>query len=304
MNLSRWKESEPVRSPFRLRLVCMGMTNRSLIAARLATCMMLSLATLIVGQGRASAQATQAPQDPAPQVAPERAMPPAVQVPSGQQAQQVRSELARVLRQYAPVLSEVIQRDPSLLRRADYLAPYPALVAFLQEYPEVTRNPAFYIGRSGPSRSPEERAQDLFEGVLAGFAVLSGLSIAAGVLIWLVRGVIDQRRWSRLLATQVALHTKLTDRLTTNDEVVSYISSPAVARFLESGPLAMGGQAPRTGAPVSRIVWSLQAGVVFFTLGLGRCRVRGVRPTGTPIPGDVLAPCPPLPSRPPSDSRR
>ena len=41
-----------------------------------------------------------------------------------------------------------------------------------------------------------------------------------------------------------------------------------MARFLESGPLALGGQAARTGAPVSRIVWSLQAGVVFFTLGL------------------------------------
>ena len=28
-------------------------------------------------------------------------------------------------------------------------------------------------------------------------------------------------------------------------------------------------QTPATGAPISRIVWSLQAGVVLFTLGLG-----------------------------------
>ena len=167
----------------------MGMTIRSVTAARLGACMMLSIATLVVGQVRASAQANQPPQDPAPQVAPERATPPTVQVPSSQEAQRVRSELAGVLRQYAPVLREVIQRAPSLLQRADYLAPYPALVAFLQEHPEVTRNPAFYFGRSGGSRSPEARAQDLLEGMLAGFAVLSGLSIAAGVLTWLVRGL-------------------------------------------------------------------------------------------------------------------
>ena len=261
--------SHAVRSPFGLGLVFIGMTNRSQMATRLSTCIVLGIVTLIAGGGRASAQASQAPQAPSPEVAPERAAPPIAQVPSGEQAQRVRTELAGVLRQYAPVLSEIIQRDPSLLQRGDYLAPYPALVVFLEEHPEVMRNPSFYFTRSRPSRSPEERAQDLLEGALAAVAVLTGIGIAGGILLWLVRGVIDQRRWSRLLATQVALHTKLTDRLTTNDEVLSYISSPAVTRFLESGPLALGGQAPSTGAPISRIVWSLQAGVVLFTLGLG-----------------------------------
>ena len=51
---------------------------------------------------------------------------------------------------------------------------------------------------------------------------------------------------------------------------MSGFRSPAVTRFLECGPVAMSGtQAPVTGAPISRIVWSLQAGVVLFTLGLG-----------------------------------
>lgn len=244
------------------------MTNQSLMAVRLSTCIVLGIVTLIASAGRAYAQANQPPPAPSAQVPPGGAEPQTVQVPSGEEAQRVRLELTRVLRQYSPILTQIIQRDPSLLQRADYMAPYPALVAFLQEHPEVIRNPSFYFGRYG-RRSPQERAHDLLEAVLAGLAVFTGVGIFVGVIAWLVRGVIDQRRWSRLLTMQVALHTKLTDRLTTNDEVLNYIRLPAVTRFLESGPLALGGQAPSTGAPISRIVWSLQAGVVLFTLGLG-----------------------------------
>ena len=260
---------EAVGSPFGLGLVLMGMTNQSLMAVPLSTCLVLGIVTLIAGGDRAYAQANQAPPAPSAQVPPDDAGPQTVQVPSGEEAQRVRTELTRLLRQYSPILSQILQRDPSLMQRADYMTPYPGLVAFLEEHPEVVRNPSFYFTRYGPRRNSQERAQDLLEGVLAGLAVFTGVGIFIAVIAWLVRGVIDQRRWSRLLATQVALHTKLTDRLTTNDEVLNYIKIPAVTRFLESGPLALGGQASSTGAPISRMVWSLQAGVVLFTLGLG-----------------------------------
>ena len=46
-----------------------------------------------------------------------------------------------------PAVGEVLQRDPSLLTRADYLAPYPVLWAFLQKHPEIVRNPSFFLGR-------------------------------------------------------------------------------------------------------------------------------------------------------------
>ncbi len=273
----------------------MGMSNRSLMAMRLSTCIVVGIVTFIAGGAggdRAYAQANQAPPAPSAQVPPDVAGPQTVQVPSGEDAERVRLELARVLRQYSPVLSQVIQRDPSLLQRADYMAPYPALVALLEEHPEVIRNPSFYFSRYGPRRSPEERAQDLLEGVLVGLAVFTGIGMSIALIAWLVRGVIDQRRWSRLLATQVSLHTKLTDRLSTNDEVLSYIREPAVTRFLESGPLALGGQALSTGAPISRIVWSLQVGVVLFPLGLGlwmvQCRVMEEVAAGFGVTGTIV----------------
>ena len=57
-----------------------------------------------------------------------------------------RDDLWEILRQYSPALSEVIQRDPTLLDRADYLAPYPLLVDFLERHPEIRRSPSYYFG--------------------------------------------------------------------------------------------------------------------------------------------------------------
>ena len=57
-----------------------------------------------------------------------------------------REQLQEILRQYPPAVGEVLRRDTSLLARPDYIAPYPQLVAFLQQHPEVTRNPSFFFG--------------------------------------------------------------------------------------------------------------------------------------------------------------
>src|SRR5512145_456484 len=77
------------------------------------------------------------------------APPPQVQVTVLQEttdAQATRNQLMQILRQQPPAVGEVLQRDPSLLTRADYLAPYPALWSFLQKHPEIARNPSFFLG--------------------------------------------------------------------------------------------------------------------------------------------------------------
>ena len=65
------------------------------------------------------------------------------------------------------------------------------------------------------------------------------------------------------------MHTKLLDRLTTNEDLLAYIQSPAGRRFLESAPITMEQEPRITGAPISRIIWSLQAGLVLAALGVG-----------------------------------
>ena len=90
------------------------------------------------------------------------------------------------------------------------------------------------------------------------------------MLTWLIRTFIDYRRWLRLTRIQTDAHTKLLDRLTSNEDLMAYIQSPSGRRFLESAPIALdGGGSKPVSAPVSRILMSLQAGVVLVAGGFG-----------------------------------
>ena len=186
-------------------------------------------------------------------------------------AHETRNRLHELLRQHPPAVGEVLRRDPTLARQ-DYLAAYPALLNFIQQHPEIARNPSFFFGEyEFQEDRPRDRSYDMFRSVMDGF---SFIIIGGGLLatfIWLVRSVIDQRRWLRVSRTQAEVHTKLLDRLTNNEDLISYIQTPAGRRFLESGPLLTDGEAPKpaAGAPLSRIILSLQAGVVLASLGIG-----------------------------------
>jgi hypothetical protein len=188
----------------------------------------------------------------------------------GPNAPETRERLSELLRQYPPTVFEVLKADPSLLTRADYLAPYPALVAFLQQHPEIARNPSFFLGefRYYPPR-PNDRSFELIQILLASIGVAAGVSAFLGVFIWLVKTAVDHRRWLRVTRIQTEVHTKLLDRLTSNEDLLAYIQSPAGRRFLESAPISSEPEPKTPNAPVSRILWSLQAGLVLGALGLG-----------------------------------
>src|SRR6185503_7961518 len=88
------------------------------------------------------------------------------------------------------------------------------------------------------------------------------------VFVWLIKTIVDHRRWLRTSKVQVEMHGKLLDRLTTNEDLMAYAQSPAGSRFLESTPIALDAEA-RASAPVGRIIWSMQAGIVLMALGGG-----------------------------------
>jgi hypothetical protein len=93
--------------------------------------------------------------------------------------------------------------------------------------------------------------------------------------MWLIKTLLDWRRWTRLARVQADVHAKLLDRFTANEELLAYIQTSAGRRFLESGPvLAEAGPRP-LGAPVSRILWSFQVGIVLAIAGLGLQFVSG-----------------------------
>jgi hypothetical protein len=191
-------------------------------------------------------------------------------------AQRTKDQLSNLFEHYPPALRNVLALDPTLLTNQSYLAPYPNLVSFLNAHPEVARNPSFYVGdghRSYQSRSSE--VLDIWRDVVRGLAAFGGFGMAIGLLVWLIRTLVDYRRWSRLAKVQTDVHTKILDRFSANDDVLAYIQSPAGSKFLESAPIKLDPAARSLGAPLGRILWSVQGGLVLVAGGIGLQVVSG-----------------------------
>jgi hypothetical protein len=206
---------------------------------------------------------------PSPQASPSAA----IQPPVGEDvdAGQVRDRLRQVLDQYPPSLRRVLQFDPSLLSNQEYLATYPTLARFVATHPQVAHNPAFFVGTPDweePQR-PSSDAVRIFERFSEGATIVLVFSVIASALIWLTKTLIDYRRWARLSKVQAEVHSKLLDRFSASDELLAYIRTPAGSRFLESAPIPLEAAPARMGAPLGRILWSVQIGLVLVCAGVG-----------------------------------
>ena len=192
-------------------------------------------------------------------------------------ARETRDRLRELLDQYPPSLAQVLRLDPSLLGRSDYIAPYPRLAAFLAQHPEGAHNPGYFIGdaRFNPPDT-RNRAMNLLEDVLAGMALLTVFGTIVGFLVWVIRSIISHRSWQHIIKIQTDAHTKIFDRLTGNEEMLAYVQSPAGQRFLTSTSSAVDLSPRSIGAPVGRILWSVQVGVVIAFAGIGLFVARNV----------------------------
>jgi hypothetical protein len=202
---------------------------------------------------------------PAPQpveVAPPRAV-------GAMDAEDTRRALLEILQRHPPSVGRVLKVDPSLLRNESYLETYPQLREFLAAHPEIPQNAGYYLEpiHGVGDWTPRNPRMELMEGILAGLAVFAGFAVFIGTVAWLIRTVLDQRRWNRLSKIQAEVHTKLMDRFSSNDELLAYVQTPSGRRFLESGPSPLQETPPAMGAPFSRILWSVQVGAVLLVTG-------------------------------------
>lgn len=217
----------------------------------------------------------QAPRPATPVPAPAVQAPALVLPENPVEARETRDQLMEVLRQYPPSLAEVLRLDPSLLTSEQYMVTYPGLAAFVARHPEVARNPSYFFGsehvRSWEDYGPRAEAVRVWRSVIDGVQIFSVMMVVTGTIIWLVKMLVDHRRWLRQSKVQTEVHTKLLDRFASNDDLLGYIQSPAGKKFLESAPISLDADAqPRIiGAPFGRIFWSVQAGAVLLVSGLG-----------------------------------
>jgi len=185
-------------------------------------------------------------------------------------AQWMRDRLWQLMQRYPPELRNVLSIDPTLLGNQSYLAPYPALASFLNEHPEVARNPSFYFGLAfNPERESRSLEIGAWRSSISDLETLIGFIAAFCLIGWLMRNLMDYRRWIRQNKVQTEAHTRLLERLTGNEELLAYIQSPAGAKFLESSPITLDAGPRNVGAPLGRILWTIQAGVVLVSGGVG-----------------------------------
>ena len=202
-------------------------------------------------------------------------------------AMRTREELRELLRRHPSEVGTVLALSPSLLGNEGYMASYPALQAFVEQHPEVASNPGYFFAgyaEDGDARTPTMR---FWEDFLFGVAMFLSFSLAALLLVWLVKTILEQRRWRHVARVQAEVHQKVLDRMASNEQLLAYIETPAGRRFLESAPIAL--EAPRpVSAPVGRVLWSMQAGLVLAAGGMGLLLVSRQLPVDAELPIRVV----------------
>jgi small-conductance mechanosensitive channel len=202
-------------------------------------------------------------------------------------SRETRDKFRELLHTYPPAVAMVLKLDPSLFNNTAYLASYPGLAAFVAVHPEIAHAPDFYLQTVAVSYPTDTRQDVQHERTLRILAGLAGIFVFLTVtltLAWLVKTLIQQRRWNRQSHVQTEVHSKLMERLTTGEEMIAYAQSPAGKRFLEGGPIALDAAAQPVSVPISRFLWSMQAGLVLSAAGFGMEIVSGQMPIDvTPV---------------------
>jgi len=191
-------------------------------------------------------------------------------------AERTRQQLSELLKQYPPTVTRVLQTDPGLLTNKEYLAPYPGLASFVTKHPEILHNASYFLGVPTPTPNPNinrpgpvryERNSNTFRDVAQYISVGLVLMTVAFGITWIVRSLVDYRKWTRMTRIQTDFHSRLMDRLTSSEDLLAYLQSPAGKRFLEFAPPSAGNVS--SGSTPGRILRSVQAGLVIGLSGVG-----------------------------------
>ena len=78
----------------------------------------------------------------------------------------------------------------------------------------------------------ESRRRFLFN-----LAQIPALLAVFAIFVWLIRILLENRRWARVFRMQSEVHSKLLDRFANSDELLQYMNTEPGKRFLEAAPI-------------------------------------------------------------------
>jgi hypothetical protein len=279
-------------------LLSKGTTNMR--HTHILPCLLRSAAASLVLIASLAAAQTQ-PASPAPPARPAAAARPSAEPApvNEQEVDSTQEELIKLLR-LSPTLTTVVEHDPTLLSNQDYVnRNNPQLGQFLLAHPEVARNPEFYLfshldGERNRDHALERAVwPDLWQRpsgsdpsqIVDPIAVTVGFACFFGAIVWIIRQILENRRWSRIFKLQSEVHGRLIDKFSSSQELAAYMGTEAGKRFLEAAPISAGIE-PEQRVPnaVARVLTPLQIGIVLVLLGVGLLLLRNVgTDTRTPM---------------------
>jgi hypothetical protein len=184
-------------------------------------------------------------------------------------ARTVYLQLRKLFAQYPPSVLRVLQLDPSLINNTTYLAPYPSLANYFSQHPEIAHNPTFFLGNPDQYEYRDRTFGQAIGRAVEPLAVASVFIVLIAIIGWIIRGIINHRRWLRVSKLQTDMQNKLLERFSSNEEMLAFIQTPAGRKFLEFASVTPDVGPRAISAPIGRILWSVQLGIITLVAGSG-----------------------------------
>ncbi len=203
------------------------------------------------------------------QAATARAAQEKVEAPDHNAVDSARGSFDRFLDSHPEIARDLIRGGAQQAREEKYLNEHPELRVFLDDHPLVKQDPRAFLSRDPwrvqRDRPPLEQFMNYAAPIFIFVAIFTGL-------LWVLRVILENRRWSKASQIQAEVHTKLLERLGSSQELVAYMQTEAGKHFLEAAPIPAAIEPSwvrRHPYPLGRILWSVQAGLILALVGMG-----------------------------------
>ena len=197
--------------------------------------------------------------------------------PSEEQLDQARGALDRFLDSHPEIQGEVMGDPNRMINDPNYIHEHPELQAFLEAHPLVKADPRSFISPEAWRFRNRQTDADMLLGWFVPFSVFICCLLA---VLWVLRVALENRRWNKSFKIHEAVHTKLIEKFASGQDLTAYMDSEAGRRLLEWTPPSI--ETGSRGLPIaaSRILWSIQAGLVLGLVGVGLLLIRDRIPDG------------------------
>jgi hypothetical protein len=204
---------------------------------------------------------------------------PAPEAPEANQEQidAARGSFERFLDSH-PEIGNDVRSDPNNLTRPDWIHDHSELQAFLESHPLVKADPRAFVS---PESWAYQNHRSNTDNLLSWFIPFSVFVCCLLAVLWVLRIVLENRRWNRSFKVHEEVHAKLIEKFGSSQDLAAYMESEAGKRLLEWTPPSFESPSRSMSLATGRILRSLQAGLILGLAGIGLLWVRDRIPGAT-----------------------